>query len=129
MTILALDLGTKKTGIAISHGEMAETLKTHFLDRTGVDGLIERLGQIIREQKVTKLVVGLPVDNNGDETKQSQWVREQAKKIADALGIELDFSPEVLTSWEAVESGASPEEVDALAAKIILEQYINEHRS
>ena len=129
MTILALDLGTKKTGIAISHGEMAETLKTYFFDRTGIDGLIERLERIVKEQGVTQLVVGLPVGYNDEETKQSQLVRAQAEKIAQALNVKLDFSPEILTSWEAAESGASKAEVDAVAAKIILEQYINERRS
>lgn len=128
MTILALDLGSKKTGIAISHGEMAEALKTYYFDKTGEDGLVSDLRKIVAEQKVEKLVIGLPLSLNGEQTDQSRKIKKQAEGIAEKLGLPFDFTQEALTSWEASESETNQKGIDAQAAKIILEQYLNEQR-
>lgn len=129
MTILALDLGSKKTGVAVSHGILAEALTTLYLNKSGEEGFIEKLKQIIEEQKVEQLVVGLPLSRNGKPTAQSTLIERQAKQISLTLGLPIEFCEETLTSWEAEgQAGKDKASIDAQAAKIILEQYLNEHR-
>jgi len=129
VTILALDIGSKKTGVAISHGEMAQALITIFIDKTGEKGLIEKINKIISDQKVEQLVVGMPLSKDGHQTTQSALIKGQAQRISSAVSLPVEFCEETLTSWEAEEQiGKNRDQIDAQAAKIILEQYLNERR-
>ena len=126
MTILALDLGRKRTGVALSSGVIAEGYATLVFDEKKIDDFIGVLKEIIAEQTVGKIVVGLPLGKDGKETEQSKWTRVQADKIKDALEIDVVFTEE---SYSSAQARGEEGDIDQSSARIILEQYLNETSS
>src|ERR1700761_6202090 len=133
--ILALDVGKKRIGLAVSDelGITAQGLPT--LERTRVRDDLQRLKAIVAEWNVRLMVVGRPLHMSGAESRQSEYTREFAERLERFVGVTFEFWDERLTSVEAEralrESGASLEQrkraVDRLAAVLLLESYL-EHR-
>jgi putative Holliday junction resolvase len=131
--ILALDLGKKRIGLAISDplGITAQGLPN--LVRTNKRADLEALGQLIREREVGEVLMGNPINMRGTEGRQSDWVREFAESIETRLGVPVRFWDERLTSVEAERvlraSGISIEKraaaVDRLSAVILLQSYLD----
>lgn len=130
MTILALDIGNKRTGVAISHGIIAEGICSISGGELGID----ELRKIIENDKVDQIVVGLPLGSNGQDTEQSRIISKIAEKIVQRFSIPVDFVEESYSSTEAEMSLAGKFDrksgkVDEESARIILEQYLNERRN
>jgi putative Holliday junction resolvase len=131
--ILALDLGKKRIGLAISDplGITAQGLPN--LVRTNKRADLEALGALIGEREVGEVLMGNPINMRGTEGRQSGWVREFAEAIQTRLGVPVRFWDERLTSVEAGrvlrESGISIEKraaaVDRLSAVILLQSYLD----
>ncbi len=116
--LLGIDFGKKRVGVAISHGFMAEAYRT--LDYSDKEKFLAEIRKIIEEQKIQKLVVGLPV--HGDEdTDQTKWTREQAKFISEKLNLPYELVNE---AYSSVEADKYLGERDSESARIILEQYL-----
>ncbi len=123
--VLALDVGGKRIGVARANtvARIPEPLATILVDGTEV----EQITELAKAHDVTKLVVGLPRNQSGDETAQSQLVRDFAAKLE---GFEIIWQDESLTSVNAEEilqqSGKkfSKTDVDSLAAAQILNDYL-----
>lgn len=125
--ILAIDLGEKRVGLAISHGVVAGPMG--FLDYEDQESFYRSLKKIIEEQSVGLLIIGIPLDRNGQDTKQSFWVRAESEKIARRTGLPIKFVEESYTSVEAVENLNKVKEkgeIDVASAVQILERYLNE---
>ncbi|MCX6809549.1 MAG: Holliday junction resolvase RuvX [Candidatus Berkelbacteria bacterium] len=127
---LALDLGKRRVGVALSHGIIAEAQKTILLNESKPEEFFPKLKKITEEQKVKKIIVGLPLGKNLQETKQSVWTRDFASKIERELRLPIEFVEESFSSTSALEDlkkgkRFKKEEIDAQSAKIILEQYLN----
>ena len=130
MITLGLDFGTKRVGIAISHGAVAAALDTLPYNEQNPEELSSRLKAIIKEQKVQTVVVGLPLGRDGKETEQGKWIKKQAEILKNKLNLPVEFVEESFSTHEAksrLGKEAKPKDVDAEAARIILEQYLNEH--
>ena len=131
--ILALDLGKKRIGLAVSDplGITAQGLPN--LERTNKRADLEALGTLIREREVGLVLMGNPVNMRGSEGRQSGWVREFAGEIEKRLGVPVRLWDERLTSVEAGRvlrsSGISIEKraaaVDRLSAVILLQSYLD----
>lgn len=126
MNLLALDLGRKRVGVAVSHGILAEPLTTLKLDENNENQFLVGLEKIIKDQKVEKIIVGLPLGKNLEKTEQTRWVEKLSKKLSDQLLVPFEFVDEAYSTTMAHMSKDA--DVDAQAAKIILEQYLNEKR-
>jgi len=131
--ILALDLGKKRIGLAISDplGITAQGLPN--LVRTNKRGDLAALAQLIREHDVGLVLMGNPIRMGGTEGRQSGWVREFAGAIEKHTGLLVKLWDERLTSVEAGRvlrsSGISIEKraaaVDRLSAVILLQSYLD----
>jgi len=132
--VLALDVGKKRIGLAISDelGITAQGLET--LQRTRIRADLERLREIARDWNVQCLLVGKPLHMNGSESRQSEYTREFAGRLGRYLELPVVFLDERLTTVEAErllrEAGASLDErkhaVDRLAAMLLLESYLGQ---
>lgn len=130
--MLALDVGKKRIGLAISDelGITAQGLET--LQRSRIREDLEKLGSIAKSSNVQALLVGRPLHMSGSESRQSEYTREFAERLGNYLGIPVVYWDERLTSAEAERmlrtAGASLEEkrraVDRLAAVLLLESYL-----
>lgn len=130
--ILALDLGKRRIGLAVSDalGITAQGLET--LQRTRVREDIARLAQLALERDVSLILMGHPLHMSGDESRQSEYTRDFARRLEGATGLPTQFWDERMTSIEAGrvlrESGISIEKrakaIDRLSAVILLESYL-----
>ena len=85
--ILALDLGKKRIGMAISDplGISAQGLPN--LDRTNKRADLAALERIVREREVGLILMGNPINMGGKEGRQSAWVREFAGDLEKRTGL------------------------------------------
>ena len=131
--ILALDLGKKRIGLAISDplGITAQGLPN--LVRTNKRADLAALQQLIEEREVGEILLGNPINMRGTEGRQSGWVHEFAAALEKYTKLPVKLWDERLTSVEAGRvlrsSGISIEKraaaVDKLSAVILLQSYLD----
>src|SRR3954466_5703089 len=96
--ILALDLGKKRIGLALSDPLRITAQGLPNLVRTNKRADLDALGEIVLEQGVGLVLLGNPINMRGAEGRQSVWVREFAGAIRDRLGARVQLWDERLTS-------------------------------
>jgi putative Holliday junction resolvase len=131
--VLALDLGKKRIGLALSDelGITAQGLET--LQRTNIREDLSRLSQLALERNVSLILIGNPLHMSGREGRQVEYAREFGERLQAATGLPVEFWDERLTTVAAQrvlrESGISIEKraqaVDRLSAVILLESYLD----
>ena len=138
MRYLGLDLGTKTLGIAKSDpsGIIASSYKLLKFENEDYNSLIEPLKDIINELKVDKIVLGLPKNMNNTMGYASERSINFKELIESNLNIEVILQDERLSSVEAnnlmiqgdTKRKDRKEKVDALAATIILQRYLDQRK-
>lgn len=131
--ILALDLGRKRIGLALSDplGISAQGLQT--LQRTTIREDIAALEAIARQHDVKLILLGHPLNMNGTEGRQARYTSDFAERLTERTGLPVRFWDERMTSIEAGrvlrDSGISIEKrakaVDRLAAVILLASFLD----
>ncbi len=129
--VLALDVGDKRIGLALASYEarLPRAYRTIAADREH----LEMIKQIIAEEQVGLVVVGLPRGMEGQDTQQTHAVRSFGNSLAREISIPVHFQDETLTSVVAEEyldgrkQPIAKGDIDAEAAAIILEDFIAEH--
>jgi len=131
--ILALDLGKKRIGLALSDllGISAQGLDT--LQRSTIREDIAALEAIAQKHQVELVLLGHPLNMKGDEGRQAVYTRDFAQRLTERTGLVVRFWDERLTSKEAervlTQSGISIEKrakaIDRLAAVILLASYLD----
>lgn len=128
--ILSLDYGNKRIGLAVasSQAKIAKPFKTIVNN----NDFLTSLNQIIESENIKKLIIGLPKSLEGNETKQTKIIIKFTNELKVPLNIPIFFQDEADTSKRAEEELFSKtktinkEEVDALSATYILEDWIND---
>jgi putative Holliday junction resolvase len=134
--ILALDVGKKRIGLAVSDelGITAQGIET--LERTRIREDLENLKHIADRYRAGTLLVGKPLHMSGSESRQSEYTREFAGRLQQHLKLPVVFWDERLTSAEAERmlriAGATLEQrrraVDRMSAVLLLESYLGYRR-
>jgi putative holliday junction resolvase len=135
--ILALDLGKRRIGLAVSDelGITAQGLES--LQRTNLRQDLAALAKLVSDRNVTLIVIGNPLHMSGREGRGSEQAREFGARLQAATGVPMHLWDERLTTVEAQrvlrESGASIEKrakaVDRLSAVILLESFLDSRQS
>ena len=126
MTFLALDPGRKRVGVAISHGILAEAMAVLQFREGGFEVFYSQLEKIIVSQSVDKIIVGVPMGKDQKKSKQTEWNENFILQLKKYTSIPVEVIEESFSTTSAYERGADKRDVDSQAAKIILEQYLNE---
>ncbi|MFW5853548.1 MAG: Holliday junction resolvase RuvX [Patescibacteria group bacterium] len=122
MRLLGIDMGTKKTGLALSDPEGWFALP---YDVVKTESLVEVVKVLCEDQKVGKIIIGQSVDYQGGANPVAAKAEDLAKKIQIETGLEIIWEPETLTSKEAERIIGRDRQTDARAAAIILRNYID----
>ena len=130
--ILALDVGARRIGLALSDELMLTAQGLETLQRTTLRDDIARLAALAAGHGVTLVLIGNPMNMSGNEGRQSGWVREFAEKLHARSGLPIRMWDERLTTKEAERvlrsSGISrvkrSQAVDRLSAVILLASYL-----
>ncbi len=122
---LGLDVGTRRIGIARGGlpAKIAEPLLTLPSDK-----IFKELPGLIKEHSAAGIVVGLPRNLSGDDTAQTQWVRDWVRDAKTKIELPFYWQDEALTSKlaEAKQLGGDKKhDTDSLAAAIILQDFLD----
>ncbi len=131
MKLVGIDYGRRRIGIAVTdeNGEYIRGLPT--IDRDRIPDFTSALCALIAAEQPSLLVIGLPLDINGDETVMSKEIRAFAAELKTASSVPVGFVDESLSSIEAAQilrfrkkkDRRNKEAVDRIAACLILESY------
>lgn len=130
---MALDVGTKRIGVALSDYLHITVSGYGCIDRVPEKIALEKIVQIAKENNVQTIVVGVPVNMDGTFGTQSEDCKKFASKI---VGYDIIFEDERLTSDLAEENlrqkkidfRKNKSLVDIESACIILEQYLSKQK-
>lgn len=134
--IVALDVGERRIGVAISDPGEAYSLPLETIERTTVREDLERILTIARDYAAATLVIGDPIDLRGERGIAAQNMDAFVRLLAKAFGGTIERVDERLTTAQATRSllaeGASRKQrkrvVDRLAAALILDTYLARKR-
>ena len=130
---LGIDFGDVRVGLALS--DLTKTISKPFetIQYTNLEDLFLQLKVIIEEKEVDTLVVGIPFNMSGKDTKQTVKVREFVLFIKSIISLPIHLIDERLTSKEAektmhilnIKTGHNKGTIDKIAASIILQEYLD----
>ncbi len=136
MRYLGLDYGSKTLGIAISDetATIASTLKT--IRYTEDKELLLELKNIIEEFKIKEVVLGLPLNMNGTDSKRGVETYEFKRKIEKYLNVIVHLQDERLSTTEAenllimgkIRRKNRKKVIDSIAAVIILQTFLDKDK-
>ena len=132
---MALDVGDRRIGIAISDALGMTVQGRPTLTRTNVEADIKHIRRLVTDNEVGHLVVGHPLHMDGSASPQSEKTEAFAERLKKVLPIPVALWDERLTSFAAEqhleELGLDWRErrrhVDEVAAVLILEDYLGTH--
>jgi putative holliday junction resolvase len=121
--VMAFDFGTTKIGIAV--GQKITGTATPVAIVKARDGIPQWsvIDQLMEEWQPTVLVVGLPINMDGTESDMSKAATRFSRRLHGRYGIGIELMDERLSSFEAREF-ETPDQLDAIAAKLILETWL-----
>lgn len=120
--ILGLDVGTVRTGVALSDEEERVAVGAGTL--TGDhDEVIAAIAALVHQRSIAKVVVGLPLAMSGKETVQTGLTRKFVQQLQEHIVVPIILQDERLTSVQAERSGKGT--VDERAAILILQAFLD----
>jgi len=144
--IVAIDYGSRRIGLAVADPVTAMPLPWKVLDATGsADADAKTVRQHLSEsgEAIDMIVVGLPLNMNGTEGDQAKRTRRFGQAMQNISQIDVEFWDERLSSFTAEQRYNVPEKpgsakrkrktrhakpIDAVAAAVILEEYLAHRR-
>ena len=129
MKIIGLDVGTVRIGVARADTATKIGIPDGFINVNGQE--ISEIQRKLRLYNSNILVMGMPRSNSGNQTAQSEFVKQFARQVAATIpGLKIYFQDESLTSVEAErrlkarKNNYQKGEIDAESASIILQDFI-----
>ncbi|MCY1297386.1 Holliday junction resolvase RuvX [Cupriavidus oxalaticus] len=125
-TVLAFDYGEKKIGVALGNFITREARALTILPNITVEGRFEAVGALIHEWNPVQLIVGMPVNPEGEEQPMMRLARRFGNQLNGRFNLPVEWVDERYSSRAASMAGARRGELDAEAARIILQQYFDQ---
>lgn len=129
--VLAIDLGEKRIGLAVSDSGRMIARSYGVIERKSRREDFARFQAIISEQKVTLVVMGLPLHLDGSDSATTAWVRVFCRLHADLGPVTLwdkRYSSQAATASlteRGVRAKKQKGRVDAVAATLVLQSYLD----
>jgi len=122
MRILGVDYGEKRVGLAVS--DESQTLARE-LEIVSLQEFWQDINQIIRDNQISEIILGWPLNLSGGETKKTKEVEKFKTKLETVGNIPVVIFDERLSSVMAKKLPGGNSKVDSLAAQILLQNYLN----
>lgn len=139
MRIMAIDLGEKRVGVALSDEGQSLATPYTILQRTSFESLLVQLAEIVARESVESVVIGYPRSLSGNVGPQARLVEDEAQRIQTYLRVPMTLWDERLTTVRSEQmlserggryrSSRKRPPVDAMVAAIILQEYLDARRS
>jgi len=132
--LVALDLGAKRVGVAVSDELQITANPLPFIERRSWKDLLRRVAAIIEGYDARGLVIGLPLGLDGRDGDAAQEARRLAENFRKSLNVPVYLQDERLTTFAADvklrSEGVRPEEIgnriDSESAALILRDFIQQ---
>lgn len=129
---LAVDVGGKRTGLALGDSLTRMAMPVEVLHVPRGPALLEAIAKAVRAHAPDAIVMGLPLNMDGTEGPAVEQARAFAAEVRARTGLEVHLQDERLTSYEADQRmartgrthGEKKELRDALAAAALLEDFL-----
>jgi len=125
---LSLDVGRKRIGLAGCDALGLTVTPLNALNRGAFSNDLRQLEKLCAERRVQALVVGLPLDDEGNPTMQARHCQRYGVRLARALALPMALVNEHSSSWAAGERhrlhGDRSGRLDSAAAALLLEQWL-----
>ena len=129
-SVLSLDIGNKRIGIAGCDPLGISITHLPAIFRKSFNEDLKEFSKICTRRKVEGLIIGNPLDMQGNETNQSIKCKKYGRKLAKCLNLPVVFINEQCTTVEAKEKFSIKSDrtgrIDSAAAAIILQQWLIE---
>lgn len=122
MRYLGIDFGEKRVGVAVSDEDGKFAFPVEVLPNN--KGLVRAIMDLCMQNKVELIVMGESKNFHG-QLNPIMWKVETFKKQLEAIGFKVVFEPEFMTSIQASQITGENDMLDASAAAIILQAYLN----
>jgi putative holliday junction resolvase len=130
--LIALDHGARRIGVAVADSETGMAFARSAIQRRNLERDLALVRELCAAERAGRVVIGLPLNMDGTEGPQANAAREFGARLA-AIGLDVVFEDERLSSWEAAERlaeagrkpGRASGELDSAAARVILQQYLD----
>lgn len=130
--LLAIDYGSKKTGIAISDPKMNVAMPFLLIENSHIINQISQIKKIILQKKICGIIIGLPINMDSSISEYSKYIYSFANELANNVSLPIFLKDERMTSRSADNllkiSGLKRKErnkkEDTIAAAIILENVL-----
>ncbi len=137
MRVMALDVGDKAIGVAVSDALFITAQPRPTIRRRSFKSDIDAIREVVERDEIREIVVGNPLHMSGRQSLQGEKIARFAKALHKVLDIPIVFWDERLTSFAAEqhleEMGLNwrkrRAQVDKIAAMIILQNYLDSGRS
>lgn len=126
MSYIGIDYGTKRVGIAVSDVGNVMAFPAEVVSRAHA---LEHIAELARDREAKGIVIGESKNFQGEDNAVMADIRKFADELREKTGIEVIFEPEFMTSAEAKSAGASEEIMDASAAAIILQSFLDRQKN
>jgi putative Holliday junction resolvase len=131
--VLGIDLGSRRIGVAVSDGLGLTAQPRTTIARHGGVRDLDAIGAAAKEAGADRIVLGLPVDPEGQEGPAAQRARVFADKLQAALGLPVELIDESFSTVEAeevllladVSRAKRKQVVDKMAAAVILQRWLD----
>lgn len=129
-TLLALDVGEKRIGVA--RAALSVRIAQPLVTLSNDSSFLNAIKGIIDDEGVTELIIGYPRGLQGQSTNQTKYIETFSEQMKLFTDLPIHFQDEALTSEKAESELKSrgrayrKEDIDALAATYILEDYLTE---
>lgn len=136
MTYLAIDLGEKRIGLALSDGLHMVASPYEVFPRRSRREDFAHVARVVAAEQVDRVVVGVPIRFSGEEGSMAAWARDYGADLGRTLGVPVVFWDETLTSEQAESAmrarGYNKKQMigklDAVAAALLLQSYLEAER-
>jgi putative holliday junction resolvase len=123
LKVLALDYGSARTGVAVSDPTGTVARPVGVVERADGEAGLARIGELVDQHEVERVVVGLPLTMRGEHGEQAAATEEFVLRLRDALDVPVESFDERFTTDLAEQAGGSGE-TDARAAAHLLSSYL-----
>ena len=129
-SVLSLDIGKKRIGLAYCDALFITVSLLPAVRRSSDLKEIETFKIHINNLKITGIIIGLPLDDNGNMTTQAKDCMEYGEIINRILKLPFNYVNEHSSTWESINTHDIKKDktglIDSYSAKVILEQWIKE---
>lgn len=133
--ILGIDFGEKRLGIAVSDPLYITAQSVEVITRTNIKEDLRRIKDIVEEYKISKIIIGLPLNMNGSKGASAENAEKFGKVLRKEIPVNVEFLDERLTTAQGekillaadVSREKRKKHIDKISAQLILQNYMEMH--